>query len=412
MDSAAAPDPLTFQVHWSKIDPRSPQGLGLSPLPKHLLEDLYLAGDKDAFSNSSRFTDDFVGLGPYRLARWERGSHMELTRFDGYFQGRPPLDGISIRFIPDPNAMVANALSGTVDVILPPSLDLDAALALRQQWAGTANTVSIGALSAFLYLEIQYRPELARPTGGFTERLVRQAFFHATDRQTLTDVMTDGTSPIADSWLRPGTQLRRDVEPAIPQYPFDPRRAQQLLTQAGWERNAEGALISARTGERFASDLWANTKVIVAGDRQASIIAQDWKATGADFSIHQIPAPLANDREYGSKYPTASITRIPVDNFLDRLDSRFIAAPANDWGGRNKMGYVNPAVDVLLDRFALAVEPRDQAAVTRDLVRESLDDAAFIPLYWESHPVVMLAGVRAAIEANNAGWNAHEWDKL
>ena len=75
------------------------------------------------------------------------------------------------------------------------------------------------------------------------------------------------------------------------------------------------------------------------------------------------------------------------------------------------MGYVNPRVDALLDRLALAIEPRDQAAVTRDLLQESLGDAAFIPLYWEAHPVVMLAGVRAKIEPNNSGWNAAEWDK-
>jgi peptide/nickel transport system substrate-binding protein len=411
MESATAPDPFTFAVHWTKIDGRAIQGFGLSPLPRHLLEELYAAGDKEAFASSSRFTDDFVGLGPYRMTRWERGSFMEFGRFDGYFLGKPPLDSLIIRYIPDPNTMVANVLAGTVDVVLPPSIDLDAALVLKRQWEGTRNSVHIGSLPAFVYLEIQYRPELARPANGFTNRLVRQAFFHATDRQTLADVMTDGTSPIADSWFRPGTAQRRDVEAAIPQYPYDPGRAVELLAQAGWIRNGDGALISAQSGERFTADLWTNTKVVVAGDKQASILAQDWKVTGADFGIHPIPAPLANDREYGSKYPTTSMTRIPVDNFLDRLDSRVIAAPANDWGGRNKMGYVNPGVDVLLDRLALAVEARDQASVSRELLQEALGDAAFIPLYWEAHPVVAVAGVSPLIEPNNSGWDAFVWDK-
>ncbi len=411
MESATAPDPFTFVVHWSKIDGRSTQGFGLSPLPKHLLEELYVAGDKEAFASSSRFSDDFVGLGPYRMARWERGSYMEFGRFDRYFLGKPPLDSVIVRYIPDPNTMVANVLSGTIDVILPPSIDLDAALVLKRQWAGTSNSVHIGSLPAFVYLEIQYRPELARPANGLTNRLVRQAFFHATDRQTLAEVMTDGASPTADSWLRPGTPLRRDVESAIPQYPYDPARAVELLAQAGWIRNADGFLVSAQTGERFAADIWTNTKVVVAGDKQASILAQDWKATGAAFGIHPIPAPLANDREYGSKYPTTSITRIPVDNFLDRLDSRVIAGPANDWGGRNKMGYVNPRVDALLDRLALAVESREQASVSRELLQEALGDAAFIPLYWEAHPVVAVAGVQPLIEPNNAGWDAFTWDK-
>ena len=54
----------------------------------HLLEQLYLT-DKASFVNSSRFTTDWIGLGPYKLARWEQGSHMELTRFDDYAIGRP-----------------------------------------------------------------------------------------------------------------------------------------------------------------------------------------------------------------------------------------------------------------------------------------------------------------------------------
>jgi hypothetical protein len=50
-------------------------------MPRHLLEDLYIA-DKASFANSSRFTSDFVGLGPYRLVTWDPSSHLEFARFD------------------------------------------------------------------------------------------------------------------------------------------------------------------------------------------------------------------------------------------------------------------------------------------------------------------------------------------
>ena len=54
---------------------------GLTPLPRHLLESLYV-NDKANFINSTRFSTDWVGLGPYKLTRWEPGSHLELDRFD------------------------------------------------------------------------------------------------------------------------------------------------------------------------------------------------------------------------------------------------------------------------------------------------------------------------------------------
>jgi len=415
MESATAPDPGTFTVHWSKFDSRASQGLGLSPLPKHLLEELYRGSDIEAFANSPRFTDDFVGLGPYRMERWEHGSQMRFTRFDSYYQGRPPLDTIIMRYINDPNAMVANVLSHAVDLILPPSVDMDAALLLRQQSASNGLTVAISPRSWFIYIEMQRRPEIAVPKEGFNNLLVRQAFSYGTNKQALVDVMTVGSSVTADSWVRPGNPLRAPVESAIPQYPYDPNRAQQLLAQAGWTKGADGMLMHAPSGERFASQLWSNTKVLTNGEKQSSIVAQDWKVLGADFAAFPIPAALDNDREYGVKYPTASITNTPnyqsESDWLPRLYSRNVASQANSFSGRNKMGYANAKVDGLIDRLTLAVEPRDQAQITRDLLQEVLGDAAYIPLYWEAHPIIFWNGVKATTQTENAGWDAFTWDK-
>lgn len=409
-ESVSAPDASTLVVHWSQIENRAHEARGLSPLPKHLLEDLYRT-DKDAFANSPLFADEFVGLGPYRMARWERGSHMEMTRFDDYFLGRAPVDGIVVRFIPDPNTMVANALAGAVDVVLPPGLDLDAAMEVKRQWEGSGNLVRTGSLPWFLYLEVQYRPEFARPANALANPAVRRGLYHAIDRQSLAEVMTHGTAPIADSWYRPGTPLRTEIESAIPQYRYDPARAQQLLSGAGWVRGADGVLAYNPTGERLAGELWSNTRVIALGEKQLAIIGQDFKAVGAEFSIYTIPPSRANDREHEAKFPTANLTTTPVTGLYQRLDSRNIASDANSWSGRNKMAYINPRVDQLLDRIGLAVESRTQAALERELAQEIMGEAVFLPLYWEVQPVVMAANVKGDIYPNNSGWNVFTWGK-
>ena len=46
-----------------------------------------------------------------------------------------------VRFILDPTTMVANMLAGGVDLIIPPSIDVDAAVELKRRWEGTANRV-------------------------------------------------------------------------------------------------------------------------------------------------------------------------------------------------------------------------------------------------------------------------------
>ncbi|TMB88579.1 MAG: hypothetical protein E6J45_11230, partial [Chloroflexi bacterium] len=182
MESATAPDPDTFIVHWSAILVTADQARALTPLPRHLLEDLYNA-DKAAFASSPRFTTEFVGLGPYHLVRWEQGSLMELARFDGYWQGRPALDGMIVKFVFDPNTMVANVLAGAIDLLVPPTIDVDAAAQLKQRWEGTGNTVRVEPVSRFVYAELQFRPELARPVNGIRDHTVREALYRAIDRQ-------------------------------------------------------------------------------------------------------------------------------------------------------------------------------------------------------------------------------------
>src|SRR5206468_843336 len=60
--------------------------------------------------------DSFVGTGPYRLTRWERGSQMEFRAFDRYYLGTPKVDRVIVDIVADDNAAVARVLAGGVDI--------------------------------------------------------------------------------------------------------------------------------------------------------------------------------------------------------------------------------------------------------------------------------------------------------
>src|SRR4029453_261659 len=103
----------------------------LEPLPRPLLENVYL-NKKESFPKSPYLASQFVGTGPYRLAEWQSGSHMLFTRVNSYYQGRPPLGRVIVRFLGDPNTMVANILSGSVDLLLPVGVGIDAAVEVQR----------------------------------------------------------------------------------------------------------------------------------------------------------------------------------------------------------------------------------------------------------------------------------------
>ncbi len=407
MQSATAPDASTVVIHWSRVDVRALDTRVIAPVARHLLESIYTT-DKEAFINSPRFTGEFVGLGPYRLVNWERGSHMEMARFDDYWQGRPPLDRVFVRFIRDTSALLANALAGAVDLVLPPSIEIEQAAELRRRWEGTGHQVRVEPIPRIQYFEPQMGQDLARPRNGFPVLSVRQGLYHALDRQALADVMTLGLGPAADSWFRPDEPVRRELESAIPKYPYDRARAQQLLSQGGWERGADGTLAHGPSGERFEMELWMNPQ---SSEKALAIVADQWKGVGVDSKIYVIPPARAEDREHTAQHSGPLLTGGFIDTLLVRYDSRDIASAANRWSGRNRAGYVNPRADALLDRLATTIDARERVPLLRDQVQTMMEDIALMPLYWEPRPILALRTVRGDIHPHNSGWNVFTWDK-
>ena len=112
VEEVTAPDPRTVVIAWRY--PYYDAGIlntNWTPLPRHLLEEALPEG-RDFFLNRPYWTTEFVGLGPYRLDRGERGAFIEGSSFEGHVWGKPRIDRIPIVFIGDAEVVFANLLSG------------------------------------------------------------------------------------------------------------------------------------------------------------------------------------------------------------------------------------------------------------------------------------------------------------
>lgn len=407
-ESATAVDPHTLIAHWSRTYVDANEGVGLVPLPRHLLESVYTT-DKANLVHSPRLSTEFVGLGPYRLVNWESGSHIAFAPFEDYFLGRPPFDSVIVRFIGDANTIVASVLAGAVDIVPPIGLDVDTTSEVKRRWEGTANQAIPQLRGGFRVLEIQHRQEYARPANGLSTLPVRQAFYHAIDRQALADAMSNGLSPTADSWFPPSDPLRPEVEASVPQFPYDPGRASVLLAQAGWTRGSDAVLAHNQSGERFLIQLTAR------GPRDAKeqlIIADNWKAIGALLDLYSVPPALQGDREHTSTLSGAWLATLQIEHLTtDRFHTRSITSPATRWTGNNRGGYSNPRVDTLLDRLTATIPPAERLGLYRELLKEQMGDLPLMMLYWEGDILLAVKGVRNAHGGGNSTWNFFEWDK-
>lgn len=406
MTSAEIVDPLTFVVHWSQPYATANQAPALNPMPRHLLEDLY-KNDKANFGDTTRFHRDLVGTGAYKIVRWESGSHIEFARFDDYYMGRPSLDTVIVKFMSDPNAILANALAGTVDIVFDKNaLDVEQGLEVERRWQGTSNQVRYVASPRVISVELQYRREFARPQYGLIERDVRYALLHGIDRTALIEAVTYGKAPLANSWVVPSADFFALTEQAVPKYPYDVGRAQRLLAQVGWTTGSDGILAHPATGERFEFDLWNRFPV----HRDQAILADSWKALGVQANARQLPLP--RDREFEARINGGQMMDQTINDYtLGRLATSDIATAANRYTSRNLGAYSNPRLDPLITKLALTVDAREQGAIHRDLVVEAFTDLALLPLYFQVTPMLLKEGITGPEGGANVVWNFHEWDK-
>ena len=408
VDYSRAADPLTYVVHWKSTVATADIPTDFDPMPRHLLEELYRT-EKQNVLITPLLGSEWVGLGPYKIARWEEGVGIDFVRFDDYFMGPAPLDRILVRYIADAQAMVANILAENADVVLSPGVNLDVASELKLRWEGTGNRVLTPVSDTQQFLRPQFRPEIAQPRNGGPNQAVRKAMYTAMDRESIAAATTNGLAPIADNaWVSPTDPWRKQLEPSIVQYPYDPNRALQLMAEGGWTRGADGILVHQASGERFESKIAA--RPTSGADKIITLMADGWKAIGVQMDIQVLSPALAADRKTLGTQPFGILSsQSNSRNMLPPIHTNLIANEANRWTGRNVQGYSNPKVDALADRVLVALDQGEQLDLHRQLLHETTDDVALMAVFWQVDPVLVAKGVKGV--TYNGTTNIFQWDK-
>ena len=104
------PDSNTLIFKMSKRDSSLLSTLYMTRiLPKHLYE------GKDWLDNPAN--QNPVGTGPFKFVEHKKGTHVTLEAFDDYFLGRPKIDKLIFKTIPDINTIVQAYLNNEVDIM-------------------------------------------------------------------------------------------------------------------------------------------------------------------------------------------------------------------------------------------------------------------------------------------------------
>jgi peptide/nickel transport system substrate-binding protein/oligopeptide transport system substrate-binding protein len=164
-----------------------------------------------------------VGSGPYVLREWKHGQHLLLAAREEYFDGRPPLNGIYYRVIPEDLTAVLEFETGRLDVLQIPSSEYRR-FTTDPQWRDLVHGRP-GLNSYYLGLNCTRRP--------FNDRRVRQAVNYAIDRRRILNTLFEKRGVLAEGPVPPGLWKNSALPRAGRGYPYDPDRAKELIRQAG-----------------------------------------------------------------------------------------------------------------------------------------------------------------------------------
>jgi len=173
-----------------------------------------LKRDGDAFTEAGKF----ITNGPFLLSQWKHDSVIQLTPNPHYWLGVPKTP-IELVMVPDANTSVAMYETGQLDMI-ETTTSLPSVEVRRLKHSPDAHQLPLYHLN---YLGFNTQHPAVRDVR------VRQALALSTDRQWIPQLMQGGQQPNA-TVLMPGLfgyNPRLGLE-------FNPKKAQQLLAQAGY----------------------------------------------------------------------------------------------------------------------------------------------------------------------------------
>jgi peptide/nickel transport system substrate-binding protein len=408
MDEIRAPDPLTVTIRWKRpyVEAAAPQ---LIAVPRHLLEGPLDQADPDAFGNLPYWTTEYVGAGAFRLTAWERGSFIEGAAFDAYALGRPNIGSVRFVWNSDPSVAVTRVLAGDVDMVADGAVRLEQASILRDQWKTGVVLLSPTSLR---YIQVQARQEFVNPRSLLDVRM-RRAIYHAVDRRVLAEAMVEDPGMTADSFPPPTSPYYAAVNQAITKYPFDVRRADQLLMEGGIARAGDGVYAHPAEG-RFRLEV----RGVSGGqeEKDTTIVAAGLRDVGMDPSITLLPssARAVDDKTKGT-FPSLTLNNNTLarrDLGLDKFISSRIGGPHDNWVGGNRMGWSHIEFDELFDLWTASLDRADATRRLVQMMRILSDELPGMPLYYNFQVVAHTSALRGpqAISPETTRYgNVHEW---
>jgi len=329
-------------------------------LPRHLYE------GTDILKNP--YNSKPVGTGPFRFKEWKKGQYIALERNPDYWdRGKPYLDGIVFRVIPDASSRAAALETGDVQYApfdAVPFSDV-------QRLAADPNLAVLkdgyAWQSAYVFLEFNLRNPVLKDVR------VRRAIAHAIDKQALIDTVWYGLGKPATG-PTPSSLTAFYTRDGVPQYAFDVAQAETLLDQAGYPRQANGVRFSLNQEYQSFHETFKNN---------AEFIRQALKRVGIEINVRNRDIPGHLKAVYGDyDFDINSGRWVPsLDPQVGGFRHYWSKSQAAGVAWTNASSYSSPDMDRLIEAIRVQPDAGQRIALFHDFQRLAQTDLPVLPLF-------------------------------
>jgi len=387
VDYVDCPDDRTVVFHMKSPSPAFLDDIshcpGIGIIPEHIWDDI---DDPDHYVD-----EEFIGTGPFKFVSVISDQYVKLEANDNYHGGKPAIEEVILKIIPNKDAQILALKSGEVDVVS----DISPAVARSIEGSNGIETFVAPETRGY---------ELGFNLKNYPTDLpeFRKAMAHAIDREKICDIVFDGyATPTETTFLMPSVAYDF-VNPDVPgdDYEYDLEKAGEMLDAAGFTDSDGDGWREVSDGE----DVVMTIPISGMGSdasKIAEVLREDWNDLGIKVDMKQVDSSQQQSEYHKSNFfivgmpylmhdDVDDLTHFEVDSHFgkpnwydyDELDYNALAEELRNTADRNDRKEIGYQMQEILDEDVPTVPicSSDVIFAYRADRFTGWEDAA--PLYW------------------------------
>ena len=324
-----------------------------------------------------------VGTGPFVLTEWKRQKGILMKANPKHWAGPPKCDGLNMQFYAESSPLRQMFLNGELDILDLDRLGIDTEYFIRgdiyRQNLIRGHRVGISYIA------------LNQSVPPLQDVRVRKALQLALDRRALLHAAISNRGILENGIFPRGL---KGNNPDLPEIPFDPEKAKQLLQEAGYGNGFDLTIgYSAGTTQRVKDML--------------KLTATMWKKAGVRASLLEMENRAFLERRRKGELACYTGTWSADYNDPDNFISEFFGSRESTLA--RSLCYPDQEVMKRIAAARSIVDPEARIREYRQLEKKIVqDDAAWIPLYSGYHFFVVGDRVKG-FQVRWNGWSSNRY---